>query len=147
MASSTEEPSRTLSQLQRQSVPQLILFARCGSANLNEPANRENRDATMSIYARIREAYEACTVAASLRNVEARQKLTRMEHARRCRQPSEGTHVAGRVRRPYAGSINGVGVRFQAFRINDLEMVDQNGVSWNRVTSWLRVVDALRRVA
>ena len=26
-------------------------------------------------------------------------------------------------------------------------VVDQNSASWNRVTSWLRVMDALRRVA
>jgi hypothetical protein len=45
------------------------------------------------------------------------------------------------------GSINEVGWRFQPFRINDLEMVDQNSASWNRLTSWLRRVDHLRRVA
>ena len=42
------------------------------------------------------------------------------------------------------GSIYGVGWGFKAFRINDLEMVDQNSVSWNRVANWLRQVDQLQ---
>jgi hypothetical protein len=44
------------------------------------------------------------------------------------------------------GSINevGVGWRFQPFRINGLELVDQNNASWNRLTSWLRKIEALR---
>jgi hypothetical protein len=46
-----------------------------------------------------------------------------------------------------SGSINGVGLRFQPFRINDLEMVDQTGASWNRIVIWLRRVEALRQAA
>jgi DNA-binding response OmpR family regulator len=45
------------------------------------------------------------------------------------------------------GSINEVGWRFQPFKINDLEMVDQNVVSWNRTAYWLRSITALRQVA
>jgi hypothetical protein len=40
-----------------------------------------------------------------------------------------------------------VGNDFQPFRINDLEMVDQNSASWNRLTGWLRRVEALRAAA
>jgi hypothetical protein len=36
---------------------------------------------------------------------------------------------------------------FQPFRINNLEMVDQNSASWNPLLSWLRSVDALRSAA
>ena len=46
-----------------------------------------------------------------------------------------------------AGSINGVGWQFQSFGINDLEMVDQNRASWNRITDWLRRVEVLREAA
>jgi hypothetical protein len=42
------------------------------------------------------------------------------------------------------GSIYGVGRRFQACRIHDLEMVDQTSASWHRVTNWLRHLDQLR---
>jgi hypothetical protein len=42
------------------------------------------------------------------------------------------------------GSINEVGWRFQPFRINDLEMVDQMFASWNRIASWLRQIDGLQ---
>ena len=45
------------------------------------------------------------------------------------------------------GSINEVGWRFQPFRINDLEMVELTGASWNPVVSWLRHVEALRSAA
>jgi hypothetical protein len=45
------------------------------------------------------------------------------------------------------GSINEVGWRFQPFKINDLEMVDQNVVSWNRTAYWLRSITSLRQVA
>jgi hypothetical protein len=60
---------------------------------------------------------------------------------------SEGTHVAGRVRQPYGGSINGVGVRFQAFRINDLELVAQIFPRWNPLTSWMRQIEDFQRAA
>jgi hypothetical protein len=46
---------------------------------------------------------------------------------------------------PTSGSINEVGWRFQAFRINDLEMVDQNSASWNPVLNWLRQLESLER--
>ena len=46
-----------------------------------------------------------------------------------------------------SGSIYRVGWRFQSFKINDLEMVDQNSGSWNRVADWLRQVDQLQHAA
>jgi hypothetical protein len=39
------------------------------------------------------------------------------------------------------------GWRSQFFRFNDLEMVDQNTASWNRVSRWLNQVDRLQRAA
>ena len=36
------------------------------------------------------------------------------------------------------GSINEEVGNFSRFRINELEMVDQTGTSWNLVTFWLR---------
>jgi hypothetical protein len=36
---------------------------------------------------------------------------------------------------------------FQPFRINNLEMADQNSASLNPLLSWLRSVDALRSAA
>ena len=45
------------------------------------------------------------------------------------------------------GSTNGVGSRFQSFRINDLEMVDQNSASWNQLSGWLREIASLREAA
>ena len=42
-----------------------------------------------------------------------------------------------------AGSIDKVGGRFQSFGINNLEMVDQNIASWNRLANWLRRVEVL----
>lgn len=45
------------------------------------------------------------------------------------------------------GSINKVGLRFQSFRINSLELVDQNSASWNHVANWLRQVDQLQQAA
>jgi hypothetical protein len=45
------------------------------------------------------------------------------------------------------GSINEVGWRFQSFRINDLEMVDQNSASWNQIAGWLRQLDLIRTAA
>ena len=44
----------------------------------------------------------------------------------------------------HTGSICRVGWRFQSFKINDLEMVDQNNGSWNRIAGWLRHIDQLR---
>ena len=41
------------------------------------------------------------------------------------------------------GSTNRVGSRFQSFGINDLEMVDQTGVSWNQLAVWLIRVGGL----
>ena len=43
-----------------------------------------------------------------------------------------------------SGSICGVGWRFQSFKINDLELMDQNSASWNPLIRWLRQVEALR---
>jgi hypothetical protein len=45
------------------------------------------------------------------------------------------------------GSINEVGWRFQSFRINNLEMVDQNSVSWNQINEWLRQLNRLLAAA
>jgi len=45
------------------------------------------------------------------------------------------------------GSIYELGSGFQLFRINDLEMVDQNSGSWNHISSWLHRVEALRDAA
>jgi hypothetical protein len=39
------------------------------------------------------------------------------------------------------------GLGFQVFEINDLEMVDQNGASWNQIAPWLERLDALRVAA
>jgi hypothetical protein len=47
----------------------------------------------------------------------------------------------------HSGSIYGVGGRLQSFRISDLELVDQNSVSWNPMMCWLRSVEAPRRAA
>ena len=46
-----------------------------------------------------------------------------------------------------AGSIDGVGWRFQSFRINDLEMVAQICPRWNPLTSWMRQVEDFQRAA
>ena len=45
----------------------------------------------------------------------------------------------------HSGSTNSVDVRFQPFGFNDLELVDQNIASWNRIASWLRQIDGLNR--
>jgi hypothetical protein len=36
---------------------------------------------------------------------------------------------------------------FQTFRMSDLELVDQNSVSWNQLASWLEGVESLRQAA
>jgi hypothetical protein len=36
------------------------------------------------------------------------------------------------------------GCRFQAFRMNNLELVDQIFGSWNRLASWLRDIERVR---
>ncbi len=51
--------------------------------------------------------------------------------------------VLGTGRRTLSGSIDGLGVDLGPFRINDLELVDQNSASWNRTVGWLRQLDAL----
>ena len=51
------------------------------------------------------------------------------------------------TRHRHSGSIYGVGWKFQSFRINDLVMVDQNSASWNQLTHWLTLVEALRSAA
>jgi hypothetical protein len=40
-----------------------------------------------------------------------------------------------------------VGRRFRSFRINSLEMVDQNSASWNRIAGWLKAIEGVRRAA
>jgi hypothetical protein len=40
-----------------------------------------------------------------------------------------------------------LGTDFQPFRISDLEMVDQNSASWNRIAGWLRQIDLIRLAA
>jgi hypothetical protein len=56
-------------------------------------------------------------------------------------------HKRGRGRHPYSGSTNGVGVRFQSFRINDLEMVAQICPRWNRVADWLKEAERFSTAA
>jgi hypothetical protein len=51
-----------------------------------------------------------------------------------------------RVRRP-GGSINRVGIDFQSFRINDLEMVAQICPRWNRLQDWFELAAALKDAA
>ena len=46
-----------------------------------------------------------------------------------------------------AGSTDGMGRRFQLFRISNLEMVDLTGASWNQIRSLLERIDALQRAA
>jgi hypothetical protein len=46
-----------------------------------------------------------------------------------------------------AGSIDGVGWRFQSFKINDLEMVDQIFPRWNPLTSWMRQIEDFQMAA
>jgi hypothetical protein len=46
-----------------------------------------------------------------------------------------------------SGSINDVGLRFQSFRINDLELVAQICPRWNRLTSWVRQIEDFQRAA
>jgi hypothetical protein len=36
---------------------------------------------------------------------------------------------------------------FQSFEINDLELVDQTGASWNRIADWLTHVEGLQQAA
>jgi hypothetical protein len=36
---------------------------------------------------------------------------------------------------------------FQTFRMSDLELVDQNRASWNRIARWLGRMEALRAAA
>lgn len=55
-------------------------------------------------------------------------------------------NTAAITRKGCAGSIYSVGRDFQSFGINDLEMVDQNSASWNRIAVWLRRLDGLRGV-
>ena len=45
------------------------------------------------------------------------------------------------------GSTNGVGSRFQSFRINDLEMVAQIFPRWNPLTSWMRQIEDFQTAA
>lgn len=49
--------------------------------------------------------------------------------------------------RTVSGSIEGVGTDFQRFRVNDLELVDQDSSSWNPLISWLRQIEDLQRTA
>ena len=46
-----------------------------------------------------------------------------------------------------SGSIDGVGWRFQSFKINDLEMVAQIFPTWNPLTSWMRQIEDFQRAA
>jgi hypothetical protein len=45
------------------------------------------------------------------------------------------------------GSINEVGLEFQLFRMNDLEIVAQIFTSWNPLTSWLGQIEHYRKAA
>ena len=48
------------------------------------------------------------------------------------------------MRSPTAGgSINEVGWRFRSFKINDLEMVDLTGTSWNQIAGWLERISRM----
>jgi hypothetical protein len=40
-----------------------------------------------------------------------------------------------------------VGSKIWLFRINNLELVAQNIVSWNRIAGWLRQLDLVRSAA
>ena len=44
------------------------------------------------------------------------------------------------------GSIKRCGCDFQPFRINNLEMVDQNSASWNQIALWLSRIKTLADV-
>jgi hypothetical protein len=46
---------------------------------------------------------------------------------------------------PRRGPIDGLGSDLQSFGLNDLELMDQTGASWNRVAELLRAIDGLRR--
>jgi hypothetical protein len=46
-----------------------------------------------------------------------------------------------------AGSIDGLGTRFQMFRINSLEMVAQIFTSSNPLISWLRQIEGFQQAA
>jgi hypothetical protein len=65
----------------------------------------------------------------------------------RFRRQLHNGRTSAATRHRHSGSIYGVGWGFQPFRINDLEMVDQNIASWNRVLSWLGRIEALRTAA
>ena len=45
------------------------------------------------------------------------------------------------------GSKNSVGRRFQWFEINELEIVDLTGASWNQHWHWLNRLDQIRSSA
>jgi hypothetical protein len=45
------------------------------------------------------------------------------------------------------GSITEVGVSFQPFRINDLELVAQIFPRWNRLQPWFELVGAFKDAA
>jgi hypothetical protein len=44
-------------------------------------------------------------------------------------------------------NLHGQAVRHPWWNPEDQNMVDLTGASWNRLASWLQVVDALRRAA
>jgi len=46
-----------------------------------------------------------------------------------------------------SGSTNCVGGRFRSFEISNLEMVDQNTASWNRLAGWLRRIEDIHKAA
>jgi hypothetical protein len=55
----------------------------------------------------------------------------------------DGSKAFGRARMA-TGSNYRLGVDFQPFGINDLEMVAQNSASWNQVGIWLKQIQTLR---
>ena len=69
------------------------------------------------------------------RGIEAAAAIDlRLSHAAEC--SSRGT-----------GSNSRFGPDFQAFGFNGMEMVDQTVKSWNRLTSWLGMLEQLRSAA
>jgi hypothetical protein len=56
-------------------------------------------------------------------------------------------HFSKATRHVHSGSIDGVGWRFQSFKINDLEMVAQIFPRWNRVADWLREAEGYAAAA
>ena len=62
-------------------------------------------------------------------------------------QRMSATEELSESSRKCGGSINGVGWRFQSFRINDLELVAQIFPRWNRLQPWFELAGAFKDAA